>query len=72
MTKKILKLTVFSSLLLSSIGFADQLDDFEQNSYNKQVRLTATQKQDIINELDGTNEIKWFFWMTKIRKSIYC
>jgi len=64
MIKKILKSTVILGLLLS-VGFADQLDDFEQNSYNKQVRLTAAQKQDIINELEGTHPIKWFFWMTK-------
>jgi len=58
MIKNILQSAVVSGLLLSSIGFADQLDDFEQNSYNKQVRLTATQKQDIINELEGYHPIK--------------
>ena len=64
MRKKFFTSVAVSILLLSSISFADQIDEFEQNSYNKQVRLTASQKQDIINELEGTHPIKWFFWMT--------
>jgi len=35
------------------------------NEFNKQSRLTEVKKQDYISELVGTNQIKWFFWMTK-------
>ena len=65
MLKRILSSVAVSTLLLSSISFADQIDDFEQRSFEKQTRLSASQKQDIINELEGTHPIKWFFWMTK-------
>jgi len=59
------KLILLSTLLLSSVSFADQIDDFDQASYSKQARVTEAKKQDYINELEGTHPIKWFFWMTK-------
>jgi len=55
---------LLSTVLLSSLSFADQIDDFAQISANKSVRLSEVQKQDYINELSGVNPIKWFFWMT--------
>ena len=51
-------------LMLTSSSYASQIDDFSQNISNKQIRITEAQKQDYINELSGTNKIKWFFWMT--------
>jgi len=55
---------ILSAVLLTSFSFADQLDDFEQTTASKFVRLTEVQKQGYINELSGVNPIKWFFWMT--------
>jgi len=59
-------LLVVYSLLIGGLTLnAAQIDEFEQNSYNKQIRLSDAKKQDYINELSGVNSIKWFFWMTK-------
>jgi len=60
--KKFKILSLGISLSISSALFAG---NYEQSFYDKQARLTEVKKQDYITELSGTNQIKWFFWMTK-------
>ena len=59
-------LLIVYSLLIGGLTLtAGQIDELDNNSYNKQTRLNDAKKQDYINELSGINSIKWFFWMTK-------
>ena len=59
-----MKILTLITLIIVNL-YAGEIISSTDNIADTQTRIADATKQDYINELTGTNHIKWFFWMTK-------